>query len=597
MFIGITGSAGKTTTKDLIARIMQRHFSSGRNAEGTLNGPYDVARLVLATRPWHAYCVSEIAITNEAGIDVPISLFHPTIGVVTAIGGEHVAAYGDLDGVANEKAKLIRSLPPNGTAVLNADDERVLAMRPLFSGRTITFGIAQDAMVRGEVVEASWPERLSLRVTWNGVSTLVVTQLCGTHWVPAVLGAMACAAAIGIPMEAAAKAISSVEPFEGRMSPVRLADGVTFIRDDWKAPFWSIPNVLDFVSRARATRKVVVIGTLSDYSGPYTPRYVRTAEQALAVADCVLFVGPRASACLRAKQPGETRLHAFPSLRDASDFLSRYLRPGDLVLLKGSIRTDHLERLLLARSGSVECWRIACKRAYFCGYCKLLHVPSEIPIAITKASETGTTRPGALALSAHSSNVFVIGLGNPGDRYVGTRHNVGHLVVERLAEQFGGAWVREGELAVTSRLEFEGQEIVLVKLLSSMNEAGTALRPLANTMGFSLEECILVHDDLDLPVGTVRARLRGGDGGHRGIQSILQAFQDDKVRRVKVGIGKPATGESVADFVLSTFPSAQLVEVEAASCVAAERVLELVHESAVARARGSAKRIAKAASP
>ena len=160
------------------------------------------------------------------------------------------------------------------------------------------------------------------------------------------------------------------------MNPVRLADGVTFMRDDWKSPFWSIAIAFDFMRQARATRKIIVMGTISDYSGPYTPRYVKIAREALAAADCVLFVGPRASACLRAKRSANDQLFAFLSLKNAADYLAGYLRPGDLVLLKGAVRTDHLERLILSRTANVECWRLACGRMYFCNICTLLHVAS-----------------------------------------------------------------------------------------------------------------------------------------------------------------------------------------------------------------------------
>lgn len=588
-FVGITGSAGKTTTKDLVASILERHLPRGRMGSGTLNGPYDVARLLLRTRASDAYCVTEIAITNDANIDLPVALFRPTVGVVTSIGGEHVSAYGNLDGIAEEKSKLIRSLPARGIAILNADDPRVLAMRARFSGRTITYGMSGDAMLRGEAVEASWPDRLSLTVKWNGQSARVQTQLCGRHWVPVVLAALATGVALGVPLTAAADAVASVEPFEGRMSPVEFGDGVTFIRDDWKAPFWSLATTFDFMRQARAARKIIVVGTISDYSGPYTPRYVSIARQALAVADCVIFAGPRASACLRAKRNSQDQLFAFPSLRNASAFLSSYLRPGDLVLLKGSIRTDHLERLILARTTDVQCWRSGCGRGYFCNQCSLLRVASD-PEAPNGAfpAELGMLESATFDIgcpSGRQSTVCVVGLGNPGERYIATRHNVGQSVVDILARRLSGTWTREGDLAMVMRTHWAGQAVWLLKLLTPINDAGPTLLPLAQELCFSLNECILVHDDLDLPVGTVRARYRGGDGGHRGVQSILQAFQDDKVRRVKIGIGKPGAGEAVTDYVLTPFPPEQAAAVDAASRAAGDRVLELIREASSPVAR------------
>ena len=580
--IGITGSAGKTTTKDLLASILESHFPKGQKGIGTLNGPYDVARLVLRTRPSDAYCVTEIAITNDAGIDFPLALFRPTVGVVTTIGGDHVSAYGSLEGIAAEKSKLVSLLPAHGIAVLNADDPRVLAMQSQFSGRTITYGMNDDAMLRGEAITSSWPDRLSFTVTWNGQSVRVQTQLCGSHWVPVVLAALATGVALGVPLEVAAAAVARVEPFEGRMSPVQGDDGVTFMRDDWKAPFWTIAPTFHFMQQARATRKVVVIGTISDYIGDSSRRYVEIARQALAVADCVLFVGPRASACLRAKQDASDQLFAFPSLRNASTFLSGYLRSGDLVLLKGSTRTDHLERLILVRTGGVECWRAACGRMYFCNDCSLVHEASD-PEPIKTIARTSPARPETIANEDAASagdqpTLVVVGLGNPGERYTGTPHNVGQRVVDILAQRFTGTWAREGDFAMVAHTHWQGRPICLMKLLTLINDAGPTLLPLARELGFNVKECIFVHDDLDLPIGTIRTRQRGGDGGHRGVQSIVQAFQDDKFRRIKIGIGKPGADQSVADYVLTPFPLEQHAAVDAANHAAANRVMELIRQ-------------------
>src|SRR5665647_494584 len=592
VFIGITGSAGKSTTKDLIASILESHFPRGQKGLGTMNSPEYVARLLLRTRTSDAYCVTEIALQNDdAGIDLPIALFRSTVGVVTKIGGDHVSAFGSLDGLAAEKSKLVRALPASGIAVLNADDPRVLAMQSQFSGRTITYGMSDVAMLRGEAVSSSWPDRLAFTVKWNGQSVRVQTQLCGSHWVPVVLAALATGVALGVPLEVAAAAVGTVAPFEARMSPVQIGDGVTFIRDDWKAPFWTIAPTFDFMRQARATRKVIAMGTISDYVGDASKRYVEIARQALAVADCVLFVGPRASACLRAKRDANDPLFAFPSLRNASTFLSGYLQPGDLVLLKGSTRTDHLERLILMRTGSVECWRAGCGRMYFCNECSLVHVASD-PEPAPAISRTTPARPAPAAIEDDASaggptTLVVVGLGNPGDRYTGTPHNVGHCAVDILAQRLAGTWTREGELAMVARTHWQGRPVCLMKLLTLINDAGPTLLSLAQELGFNVKDCIFVHDDLDLPIGAVRLRQRGSDGGHRGVQSIIQAFQDDQFRRVKIGIGKPAAGQSVADYVLTPSPPEQLAAVDAANHAAADQVIELIRRESISISKSS----------
>lgn len=589
VFVGVTGSAGKSTTKDLVASILERHLSIGRKVPGSANGPMDVAYLLLGTRRSHAYCIAEIATSGPGTLDVPLALFRPTVGVVTNIGSDHLSAFRSLEAIADEKGKLIRSLPHDGIAILNADDPHVIGMRSQFSGRSVTYGLSDDAMLRGKLVNAAWPNRLSLTVSWRGQSARVQTQLCGDHWVPVVLAALATGVALGVPLSVAAEAVANVEPFEGRMSPVELGDGVTFIRDDWKAPLWTIAPTFEFMRQARAIRKVIVIGTVSDYPGDSARRYVQIARQALEVADCVVFVGPWASSSLRARQSPKDTLWAFATLRDASTYFAGYLRPGDLVLLKGSTRADHLERLVFARTIGVKCWRSDCGYMAFCNACDCLHVASvpdgtEITTRTTHA-ETKQMPIGADLSAGSQSPVVVVGLGNPEDCYAATPHNVGQCVVDILAQRLAETWKREGELAMVVRTHLDGLSIYLIKLLTPMNHAGSTLRNLVQEFGFdfNMGNCILVHDDLDLPIGTVRVRMRGGDGGHRGVQSIVQAFQDDKCRRIKIGVGRPPPGIRVLDYVLTPFPSAQLVLIDVACGTAVDRVLELIRQESTAR--------------
>lgn len=537
--------------------------------------------MVLSTRKSDAFCVAEISGHGPGAVDLPVALIRPTVAVVTNIGSDHFSAYKNRDAIAAEKCKLVRSLPIDGVAILNADDSRVLAMQALCAGRTVTFGLATESMLRGTSIQSIWPDRLSLIATWNGESAHVKTQLCGTHWAPSVLAALATGAALGVPLGVAAEAVSSVEPFEGRMAPLTM-DGITFIRDDWKAPLSTIEPAFQFMRQARAKRKIVVIGTISDYQGDSTRKYVEIAQSALEFADSVFFVGPRASAALRVKRAAKAELRAFASLRDASTFLSTYLIPGDLVLLKGSHKADHIQRLIVALSTDVQCWRSDCGRMQSCDTCELLHVPS----GPNAAEDVFTSLPidadpipvGANLLVANSPMAIVIGLGNPEAGHFNTPHNVGYEAVNILAKRMAQDWVTESDLAKVVRGELNGVPVLLVKPIIPMNDIGPVLVRLARKLAFEAYQCILVHDDLALPLGAVRARIRGSDGGHGGVRSILQAFQDDKFRRVKIGVGQPREGQSVVDYVLAPFPADQLAAVTAANQTAADRIVELIRQ-------------------
>src|SRR5690606_3888673 len=136
---------------------------------------------------------------------------------------------GSVEAIAEEKGKLIASLPPEGTAVLNADDPRVLAMRDRSVARVLTYGTGPDAMVRAERVTSRWPARLSFPVRYGADAYEVKTQLCGEYLTSCVLSALAVGIAMGVPLEAAVAAVGAVRPFTRRMQAVQREDGVTFI--------------------------------------------------------------------------------------------------------------------------------------------------------------------------------------------------------------------------------------------------------------------------------------------------------------------------------------------------------------------------------
>lgn len=172
-------------------------------------------------------------------------------------------------------------------------------------------------------------------------------------------------------------------------------------------------------------------------------------------------------------------------------------------------------------------------------------------------------------------STVVVGLGNPGPEYEGTRHNVGQQVLHRLAERMGRAWRREGQAWVASG-EWRGATVHLVKPVAFMNVCGSAVAQALAAASAGPGDLILVHDDIDLPLGTVRTRMKGGHGGHNGVRSVIDALGTEEFRRVKVGIGRPERKADVPDYVLAPFEPDELPAVEAAVAEAADRVLALL---------------------
>jgi len=141
-----------------------------------------------------------------------------------------------------------------------------------------------------------------------------------------------------------------------------------------------------------------------------------------------------------------------------------------------------------------------------------------------------------------------VGLGNPGRSYERTRHNVGFLVVDELARRYGGSW-RAKKKAEAAPVSLELRKVTLLKPTTYMNNSGAALA------GYKAEQLVVLHDDLDLPAGTVRVKVGGGAGGHNGLRSIIQHLGNDFVR-VRIGIGRPPVGVTVTDYVLGRMEEA-----------------------------------------
>lgn len=574
VFVAVTGSAGKTTTKELLLGMLARsgagvgNFSSFSNIE-------EIAKAMLRLRPSHRVFVTELSGHNPGEMDRPLALLRPSIGIVTVVGDDHTRASYPREAIAREKGKLIAALPVHGSAVLNADDPLVLAMAQQCRAAVITYGLSAQADLRAQDIRSVWPDRLRMTLLYGQEHVPLQTQLCGTHWIPAVLGAIGAGLAMGMSLRACAEGLASVVPFDGRMQPVASVGGVTFIRDDWKAPLWTLDASLDFMRQAQAHRKIIVLGEVSDAGPSKGVAYARLAQRTQDIAEITILVGHWAASALKARRAGrDDAVLAFSNVRDASAHLDTILREGDLVLLKGTNRQDHLLRMILARQGAVACWRDDCKRYQFCNECPDLGKPSGAPLLLTPTTARDRAPGDALApLAAHAQ--VIVGLGNPEPGYAHTPHNLGYDLVDQLALAWGLTWRDAPDAWIAQGLHL-GRTVCLVKVRLAMNGTGAGLKRLADCLRFGPAQVILLYDDLALPLGTVRTRLSGGSGGHRGVASVLQAFQTDAFRRVKLGIGPVPAELPAHEYVLTAWDSARRPSVEQAVQVGTSRVAELL---------------------
>ncbi len=185
---------------------------------------------------------------------------------------------------------------------------------------------------------------------------------------------------------------------------------------------------------------------------------------------------------------------------------------------------------------------------------------------------------------------LIVGLGNPGEEYAGTRHNVGFMVVKALARKHGLTFDGKEAKARIARGTVRGREVLLARPFTYMNLSGGAVGELVRRYDLPLERVLIVCDDLDLPLGTLRLRPGGGDGGHRGLRSIQEVLGTKAFPRLRVGIGRPPEGMEAADYVLSPFDEAERRLLEAEVLPRAVEAVELWLTEGIERAMNRVNR-------
>jgi UDP-N-acetylmuramyl pentapeptide synthase len=418
--VGVTGSCGKTTTKDLITTVLRSRYR-GRMSEGSLNCGADLVPSLLNIGLDDQFLVQELGAWGPGTLDAGIDLMRPDVAVVLNLRNDHYSAFHGSGGAQAEKGKLVAALPPGGTAVLNRDDPLVSQLSSYTAATTLTFGQSAQAQLRARDVVARWPEPLSFRVTYRGQRAHVRTQLLAEHLLGSALAALAVGLVFEIPLAEAVDALETARPTFRRLSPAVQHDGVAFIRDDYKAPADSFPEVLAFMRNAEAARKLAVIGRIADFPGRSRPTYTRIAWEAMRALDTVIFVGNRAAELWGAQHstapvdqwnlrrrlaasggdiPADSSslesdtlgdMLVFETVREADCFLRDYLISGDLVLLKGSGPADHLERVLLSRAGPVACWTVNCGKTHCCDTCASLRTEEPLTASYALAAPQSTS--------------------------------------------------------------------------------------------------------------------------------------------------------------------------------------------------------------
>jgi len=340
--VAVTGSAGKTTTKDVIAHLLAVEMAVGKTI-GNLNNHVGLPLSILRLPDESRVAVLEMGMNHAGEIRALARIARPDVGVVTNVGYAHVEAFGSGEAVARAKRELIEELPADGVAVLNANDPLVSAFREMHRGSVVTFGLAESADVRAEDVELGVE---TVRFRCGGVR--FESPLVGRHGLANVLAGLAVARVFAIPLERLRDAVRSLAP--GKMRGERLEhNGVIIWNDSYNSNPEAARAMIDVLCSTPAGRRVAVLGEMLEL-GPSTEPLHRDIGRYVAAQGIDVLVGIRGAARFTVEEAVRAGLsdgaaYFFEDPAEAGDFLGGMLREGDAVLFKGS-RGVKVERAL-----------------------------------------------------------------------------------------------------------------------------------------------------------------------------------------------------------------------------------------------------------
>ncbi len=372
-FIAITGSLGKTTTKECVAAIFSAYFPTAKTLYNQ-NDRQGVSRTILKVRPYHHYAIIEIGTDRPGRISKLARLVRPDFAIILTVARTHTKFFATLDDTAAEKAQLLKSVSTKGLAILNAEDPRVKQMALNCRCKVKMFGYSNDLDLWANGISSKWPNRLTLQVNRNSELQLVKTNLVGEHWANSILASLLTAISCGIDLNKAASQIEQVEPFIGRMQPVKLPCGATIIRDEYNGASDTLPAAFQVLKEANVTRRVLVMSNISDSPDHSRNRFKKLGKLVHQIADIAVFISESGHHAVKAAVASGMKnecVLSFINLQEAALYLKSELRNGDLVLLKGRT-SDHLSRVFFAQFGEIECWKTDCKKRIICDMCNEL---------------------------------------------------------------------------------------------------------------------------------------------------------------------------------------------------------------------------------
>ncbi len=334
--VAVTGSTGKTTTKDLLAAMLGRRFRVAKSP-GNLNNLYGFPLALLGIPDDSEWMVAEMGMSTPGELGAISRLGSPDAVVFTNVRPVHLDFFGTLERIAEAKAEILAGLAPHGLVVANADDRAVAGVAPRHRGRLVWYGIEAEADVRAGAVEALPEGGSRFRLSAGGRSVAVRLPLHGAYNVENCLAAAACAWALGLALEEIAAAAAEAAPGAMRGIVHRLAGGTVVVDDCYNSNPDALAKALAAAAGLGGRRRWAVLGDMLEL-GPRSPDYHREAGRAAAGAGFspIAGVGNEAHELVAAARAEGAEAHWFASAREAAPWAAERLAAADVVLVKGS---------------------------------------------------------------------------------------------------------------------------------------------------------------------------------------------------------------------------------------------------------------------
>lgn len=331
--VAVTGSAGKTTTKDIIAEFVAQAVPVEKT-QGNLNNHIGLPLSLLRLNEAADVAVLEMGMNHAGEIRALAKIAYPNVGVVTNVGWAHIEAFDSIEGIAAAKRELVEELGPQGVAVLNADDDRVAAFARSHPGRSILYGQSPAAAVRAENVEYSLDG-----ATFRVADVRFETALTGRHSVSNILAGIATASVFGIAPDALVERVRALQPPKMRGERT-LHNGIFIFNDCYNSNPDAARAMLDVLRDTPAKRRIAVLGEMLEL-GRWAEPLHRDVGNYAAVCGIDVLVGIRGASCYMldaAKRSGlrDDAAFFFDEPAPAGDLLRSIAQPGDAILFKGS---------------------------------------------------------------------------------------------------------------------------------------------------------------------------------------------------------------------------------------------------------------------